>query len=104
MRLGAQQSPCADRSVAEIGEHAIDAEHIKLEIFLYRVKPVVGSEEIGLVAEGVGMDQKASPMGVGHQISRRQQRPVGTPEVRCCAWMARCLWRRLRARRVPSGS
>src|SRR4030081_3079771 len=75
-RLRAEHTLRADRGVAEIGEHTVDAEQVKLEILLCRVEPVVGSKKIRFVAEGVGMDEKTSLVGVSDQTRVRQQCPI----------------------------
>jgi hypothetical protein len=77
-RRRAEHISRADRGVDEIGEHTVDAEQVKLEILLCRVEPEVGSTKIGFVAEGVGMDEKTSLVGVSDQIRGRQKRPIGT--------------------------
>src|SRR6516162_5499189 len=57
----------AHRRVAEIGEHAVDAQPVELQIFLHGVQPVIGCEEHGLVAKRIGMDGESRLMGVGNQ-------------------------------------
>src|SRR5262245_54998773 len=51
--LARQQVARAHRGVAEIGEHAIDAEAVELQILLDRVELIVGGKELRLVAERV---------------------------------------------------
>src|SRR5262245_41329088 len=71
--LELEQDAGRDRGVGEVGEHAVNAEPVELQIFVHRVALVVRDQALLLVAEGPGVHQQADPVRALDQVARRQE-------------------------------
>src|SRR5262245_64442675 len=71
--LEPEQDAGRDRGVGEVGEHAVDAEPVELQIFVHRVALVVRDQALLLVAEGPRVQQQADLVSALDQVARRQE-------------------------------
>src|SRR5262249_50118284 len=71
--LELEQDAGRERSVGEVGEHAVDAEPVELQIFVHRVALVVRDQALLLVAEGPRVHEQTDLVGALDQVARRQE-------------------------------
>src|SRR5262245_61863072 len=71
--LESEQDASRDRGVGEVGEHAVHAEPVDLQIFVHRVAFVVRDQGPLLVAEGPRVHQQADLVRALDQVARRQE-------------------------------
>jgi hypothetical protein len=72
-----EQGAGDDSGVGEVGEHAVDAELIELQVLVHGVAAVVGRQALLLVAEGPRVHQETVRMGPLNEVRSRQQGAVG---------------------------
>src|SRR5262249_53953305 len=68
-----EQDAGRERGVGEVGEHAVDAEPVKLQIFVHRGALVVRDQALLLVAEGPRVHQQADLVRALDQVACRQE-------------------------------
>ena len=65
-----------DGCVREIGKDAVHAKIPELSVLGLGAPAVGGGQKRGIAAQRPHMDDEPDPMGAGHQIGVREQRPV----------------------------